>query len=469
MPDADDPVAQAAQLADVLESISDAFYAVDRDWCFTYINREAERVWQRQRAGLLGRPLLECFPQAAGSEAHGILAAAMQRRCTMRGEVRSPVVGEWLDVHAHPKEDGGISVYFSVITERIRAADRLREREAELARVQRIGGIAGVEVLVSEGFRSRRSPEYLRLHGLPDDAIEEPHEGWLSRLHPDDRAEAERALHQAVAGGAAEYQAEYRIIRPSDGALRWISAKAEIERDAAGRAIRLFGAHIDITDRKHAEAERESLLAALSAERALQTLLIHELNHRVKNTLATVQSIVRQTLRNAPDLGAARHMVDVRLVALARAHDVLTREAWRDADLGEIVAQAVAGNAADGRIEVSGPSLRLSPRQSLAIAMALHELLTNARKHGALSGPQGRVRLDWSATGHGDRGALHMVWQERDGPPVQAPQRQGFGTRLIQQGLAGELDGAVTLDFLPDGVRCTIDAPIASGNRNQLR
>jgi PAS domain S-box-containing protein len=157
----------------------------------------------------------------------------------------------------------------NLATARIRseAAQALREREAELARVQRIAGVGGLEVdlrdAAREGFRNRRSPEYLRLHGLPPEAANESHEDWVRRLHPEDRERVEAHFKACVAGGAREYAAEYRIVRPSDGAVRWISARAEIERDAEGRPLRLVGAHTDVTALKEAEAalrESEALL-----------------------------------------------------------------------------------------------------------------------------------------------------------------------------------------------------------------
>lgn len=142
--------------------------------------------------------------------------------------------------------------------ERSRAEAALREREADLARVQRIGAVGGLDIDVAHGLCGVRSPEYLRLHGLPQDQRQESHADWLARVHPDDRDQAERALFQALKGGPA-YDGEYRIIRPSDGAVRWIHARADIERDAAGKAVRLVGAHIDVTEQKRAtEALRES-------------------------------------------------------------------------------------------------------------------------------------------------------------------------------------------------------------------
>jgi PAS domain S-box-containing protein len=216
-----------------------------------------------------------------------------------------------------------------------------------------------------------------------------------------------------------------------------------------GQLKRLWGIQRDITDRKQAEEQR--------------TLLIHELNHRVKNTLATVQSIASQTLRNAPTMRDAKEALEGRLIALARAHDVLTRESWEGAELKEIVAQAVEPYASRGenRLHVTGPEIRLSPRMALALAMALQELATNAVKYGALSNATGEVRIVWNVVPAEAAARLHLRWEESGGPPVQAPSRRGFGSRLIERSLSQELNGVARIEFRPAGVVCTVDAPLA--------
>ena len=151
-------------------------------------------------------------------------------------------------------------------TTRVWAERALREREAELARVQEIGQVGGVEVFLTDGFKNRRSPEYLKIHGLPPDAVNETHEDWVRRVHPEDREKNEQAFIRAVRGGAREYRAEYRIIRPSDGQVRWIQVRSEIERDAEGNPLRLVGAHIDITERKRAELALQQLNETLEQQ-----------------------------------------------------------------------------------------------------------------------------------------------------------------------------------------------------------
>jgi PAS domain S-box-containing protein len=148
---------------------------------------------------------------------------------------------------------GGVLVVCRDVTREHLAAAALREREAELARVQQIGRIGGLEVDLTTGFRNRRSPEYLLIHGLPPEAVNETHEDWVRRIHPDDREATEKKFRDAVAGNVRDYTVQYRIIRPSDGELRWISVRSTIERDENGRAIRLVGAHADITEQVEAE------------------------------------------------------------------------------------------------------------------------------------------------------------------------------------------------------------------------
>ncbi len=165
-----------------------------------------------------------------------------------------------------PSGVGGVLMTAVETTKRVWAERALREREAELARVQEIGQVGGVEVFLTNGFRNRRSPEYLIIHGLPPEAVNETHEDWVRRIHPEDRERAERQFIEAVHGTAREYRAEYRIVRPSDGQVRWIQVKSEIERDPDGKPLRLVGAHIDITERKRVEQALQILNENLEQE-----------------------------------------------------------------------------------------------------------------------------------------------------------------------------------------------------------
>ena len=208
-----------------------------------------------------------------------------------------------------------------------------------------------------------------------------------------------------------------------------------------------LAAIVDITGRKMAEAQRE--------------LLVAELNHRVKNILTVVQSIASQTFRrDAPPL-EARRAFEGRLHALARAHDLLTTANWEYASLEHLAQETLQALGTDGRrISLSGPSIRLAPRQALAVGLALHELATNALKYGALSNDAGRIEVNWNYLDK-SKERFRIVWRERNGPPVTKPTRSGFGSVLLQRVLAGEHDGEASTTFLPEGLVCEISLPLA--------
>ena len=192
-----------------------------------------------------------------------------------------------------------------------------------------------------------------------------------------------------------------------------------------------------------------------------QRLLLNELNHRVKNTLAVIQSIAAQTFRGEAAAPEARQAFESRLTALADAHDMLTGRNWEAASLSQVIERSGIGcGAAPGRLSVEGEDVELAPRTAVSIAMALHELCTNAVKYGALSTEEGRVTISWTLTGSGGERRLRLCWSEAGGPPVAPPQRRGFGSRMVERGLAAELGGTVELQFRPEGVRCLVDAPL---------
>ncbi len=261
---------------------------------------------------------------------------------------------------------------------------------------------------------------------------------------PEDRAAGRLAeeMRLALAEGCGDNE---RWHLRKDGSRFWASGLTMPLRDRAGAVRGFLKILRDRSERRRAEERR--------------ALLVGELNHRVKNTLATVQSLTEQTLKSAPDPHVFAAAFRGRLKALARAHDLLTRENWEGATLGDVAHAALApwlGGGDGGRIGLEGPLVLLAPRQALGLSMALHELATNAAKHGALSAPRGRVSLAWRSDG----AEATAEWAEAGGPPVQAPERRGFGSRLLGRPLAAELGGAVELDFAAGGVRCAIRFPV---------
>lgn len=240
---------------------------------------------------------------------------------------------------------------------------------------------------------------------------------------------------------------EVRVFDKS-GKTRWLRTDGVPRLNDAGAFLGYTGVGLDLTETKLAQEQ--------------QALLINELNHRVKNTLATVQSLVARTLRGAASPTQARLDIDTRLIALSRAHDVLTRENWEGADLREVVKQAIDPFETDrgGRFDVSGPEIRMSPRLSLSLAMILQELATNAVKYGALSNESGRVKVEWSLNFADRVRTLHLVWSEKGGPRVEAPQRRGFGTTLMERTFGYEEGGRADLRYDPAGLVAEISVPV---------
>ncbi|HEY8382073.1 MAG TPA: PAS domain S-box protein [Microvirga sp.] len=291
------------------------------------------------------------------------------------------------------------------------------------------------------------SPAFKALWGEDPDAVIQRPSRWFELLHPDDHALVAGAFERTARGERMEL--EYRIIRP-DGEVRWIRDTGFPIRGPDGSIRRVGGLARDITRRKEDETR--------------QRLLLGELNHRVKNTLATVQSIARQTLRHAEDPAVFQERFEDRLLALSQTHNLLTSESWERASLRALLKQELApyGKA---RCRYDGPAdVHLAPRAVVALGMALHELTTNAAKYGALSVETGRVTLDWSVSG-GLFERLRLEWREEGGPPIAAPPaRRGFGSRLLERGITAELGGTVDLDFAPEGLRAVIELPLDRSN-----
>jgi PAS domain S-box-containing protein len=269
--------------------------------------------------------------------------------------------------------------------------------------------------------------------------------------------------HAADAEALAKIEAEFEgksdggceiRYRRKDHTEFWAVLFISPVRDEGGDIVQYFASFVDLTKHKEEEAHAKSL--------------IDELNHRVKNTLATVQSIVWQALRTANDPKVMREAIESRLSALSRSHDLLTSGNWRSAGLVDLLNDALEPfGVADGRTErivITGENIRFPPKSALALGIAFHELATNAVKYGALSNDVGSILIEWKLelAPEGNR-RLIVHWQERGGPPVTPPSRKGFGSRVIEQGLAYELNGEVHLDYRPAGLLCTMSIVVPPG------
>jgi PAS domain S-box-containing protein len=261
-------------------------------------------------------------------------------------------------------------------------------------------------------------------------------------LSPSGMDQARQMLERKLRHGGTT-QHELDVTARSGRILHW-EVNSTLTLDPTGRPVGLHAIARDVTERRRAE-ER-------------QRLLVNELNHRVKNTLALVQGLALQSFRDGRDVPSARDAFQQRLAALAAAHDLLTRESWEGATLDELVREALGlYNGHEARIAWAGPPVRLNPKAAVSLVMALHELCTNASKYGALSVPGGEVSVQWKLA-EGDR--LAIEWRESGGPPVRAPERRGFGFRMIERALAADLSGAARLEFDIAGLVCRIDASL---------
>jgi PAS domain S-box-containing protein len=287
--------------------------------------------------------------------------------------------------------------------------------------------------------RVYRSPQIRRILGA-DETEDRDLETALDFVHPDDREQVRWRKRQILAS-EEQYQLTYRIRRP-DGDVRWVMDRGQVERDSAGRALRVVGVLVDITDLKAAEQR--------------QRLLFDELNHRVKNTLAIVQSLAQHTLRSKPDAQDFTKAFGERLMSLSRAHDLLARTAWRGAPLRDIVSAVLEPfSAHGGRLEVHGEAVDLPANATIALALMLNELATNAAKYGALSTAVGTVTISWTARPSGEGLGIDLLWAEQGGPPVAQPERRGFGSRLLAAS-AQQIQGQLEMEFAAAGLRCRI-------------
>jgi two-component system CheB/CheR fusion protein len=390
----------------------------------------------------IGRPITDFTHKLAYDGVERDAVTVLRNLAPIESEIETRD-GRWLMMRLRPYrtiEDRieGVVLSFVDISARREVEAQLRESEARyrrlfetmdegyiLAEVLRDEAGAPVDILyadanpaavrmVAADFKGRRLSEI--------DPGFEPH--W--RTLPAQVQETGEPVH-------AELHAE-----PLE---RWFGIS--VSKIDAKRVAILFQ---DITERKRHERERD--------------LMMGELNHRVKNMLTVVQSIASQTLRTTKDPERFVAALRDRVRALGQAHGLLTQENWSGTDLRDLAeAQLRSFASGAGRIRIEGPKLRLSPIAAIPVSMALHELATNAIKYGALSVPAGIVHLSWRLERDAEGGRLELDWREEGGPPVTPPSHQGFGSRVLERGLAHELEGKVDLDYAPDGLACRMTIP----------
>lgn len=319
--------------------------------------------------------------------------------------------------------------------ERLRATDRL---------LRSIGG-SSVDAI----YAKDRDGRMIYANPATMEVIGQPLEQVLGRTQMEWHHDPEEAAAiyandmRVMESGKAERMDE--VFTTFGGGTHYYRSTKSPIRDEEGNVVGLVGVTADITEQRRAQERQE--------------LLLGELNHRVKNTLATIQSLAFQTFKDSAPEDYRRF--ESRLSALSRAHDMLTRDSWAAAAVEDVVAAAVEPFAMGARITASGDECRMEPKAAVNLAMLLHELATNACKYGALKGPKGTVAIDWTCRRVGDEQMLGLRWVERGGGPIEAPRRSGFGTRLIAHQVRREFRGRHDLRFEPDGLTAEFELYLA--------
>ncbi len=321
----------------------------------------------------------------------------------------------------------------------------LQESEARLQEALTAGAVTAFEWDPRSGL-SQRSENASQILGF-DRKQTFAAAQFLARVHPDDRA-GFKAIIDGVCIDSPSYLVTFRFICP-DRREVWLEETSKAEFDTTGRVVRLKGLTRDITRRKQSEKR--------------QDLLIAELDHRVKNVLARVAAVITHTHRHCGTIDEFVKALHGRIQSMAAAHSLLSQSRWSGVGLTDLIRHQLAPYTTDANTTISGPDIMLTSGETQALAMVIHELVTNAAKHGALSNPDGSVSVSWHRTGGDAAAVMTIIWRELGGPPIKAPVRTGYGSSLIRDLIPHELGGAVDLTFPSDGACCKIEIPLERG------
>jgi len=372
--------------------------------------------------------------------AGGVLSYENQKLTLVRHGEPEPV---WMNLDYSPVldesgEPAGVIAIVVETTKSVLGQRRLRESEGRFRALT--NATSDVVYSMSADWKEMRQ---LDGRGFLADT-ESPRIAWQELyLFPEDREHIQSVIDEAIRTKSV-FQLEHRV-RRADGTVGWTSSRAVPIFDERGRIVEWFGAASDITQRRQNEEHLK--------------LVVHELNHRVKNNLAMIQAIAMQTFRKNTDLKDAQMRFSARIVALGQANDLLTGERWAGASLRGAVEQAVRPHCPEkDRCVIEGDDVTLSAKTALALTLAMHEMATNALKYGAWSNSSGKVSVSWFTYLKDGAKRLRIEWREEGGPRVQPPDQRGFGSALIERGLAREVGGEAKMEFLPDGFVCRIDA-----------
>ncbi|WP_439648389.1 sensor histidine kinase [Croceibacterium aestuarii] len=456
------------------------YVVLDPNFAIVWMNEAYLDVTMRRREEIIGRNMFDAFPSDPGSESHRLLRGSFERVldsaetdeiALIRYDIPNPDGGVeehyWSATHTPLLDEKGDVAFILQHTVDVTELHGLRRLRDEKGLVERANAVQARNLdLSAEAERLtslfEQAPGFMALLGGHDHRFELANDAYLRLVSKEDivgKTVAE-ALPEVVGQGFVDLLDK---VYASGKAYAGHAVEVVLKNEAEDRAERRYldfiyqpifatgGAVTGIFVQGHDVTEQVE-----SAE--AQKLLINELNHRVKNTLAIVQGLAAQSFRQIDDAGDARATFDARLSALAAAHSLLTQTNWESAKLREMVRSSIEASAGADieRFTLSGPDISLPPQTAVSLAMTLHELSTNAIKYGALSNDVGKVDVVWTLERDDGVAAIKIDWCESGGPEVTPPQRRGFGTRLIERGLTGDGGTSVSLDFSPGGLHCRI-------------
>jgi PAS domain S-box-containing protein len=331
------------------------------------------------------------------------------------------------------------------VTERKQTAQDLAERTVQLALAGK-AALVGSYAYDTDTEIMQISEGYAAIHGLPDGAVEVARSECLATVHPDDIGQVIQLRSEAFHVRRREYSVEYRIGR-AGGELRWVETRCFISYDDSGRPCRVVGVSIDITQRKRVEEQQRKLVA--------------ELDHRVKNVLATVQAVAAHTMNASNSMEHFVAALDGRIRSLKSTHEILSHRCWLGIPLTELVQRELAPYVTGSNVEIGGPEVMLSAEAGQVMGMVLHELVTNAAKYGALSAPAGRVSIKWRLPLNGSASdRLVFKWREMGGPVSVSPSKSSYGMNVVRELIPYELGGTVEYQLPPEGAQCQMDIPL---------
>jgi PAS domain S-box-containing protein len=455
-----DAARAAAQtdLKEVLESIGDAFYSVDADWRITYVNAQAARLLAHSPEALVGRMFWDVFPKVQGdpSPARRFLLEAMADRQSREMEVLSRSVRRWMLLRVYPRADGGLSAFSQDITERKQMEESLRASDAHFQAVANLGP----DLLWRhdrDGRKSWYNDRWRSYTGMPGTTtdfrgwtqVHAEERGW-ALTHPDDLERIRQILAGAMRErGPLSYEAR---IRRNDGVYRWFLVRYQPAFGRDGQVTDWFGAATDIDNLKQLQNQ--------------QQLLVAELQHRTRNLIGVIRSVARQTVESAASLNDFAERFNDRLEALSRVQGFLSQSP--SAGLAQLLEAELTAHGIEAkapRVVLEGPNVDLPAGSVQTLALVVHELTTNALKHGAFASPAGSLSVSWSLRTESEGPFLTLIWRESGVAMKQnsgRAMRRGFGLHLIERALPYQLGATTSIEFTADGMVCRMELPIAA-------